>query len=138
MLVHYNQIINKEKINRGIKLSEFKFSIIVPTHNSAEGIEKTLNSLIIQTLNFEKNIEVIVVDDKSTDNTKKICERYTSKYPNNIKFFENDNRIAKNIGLEKANGAYIGFLENNEYLSEKSLEEVFKFIRDFTAEINDT
>ena len=110
-------------------MSEFKFSIIVPTHNSAEGIEKTLNSLIIQTLNFEKNIEAIVVDDKSTDNTKKICERYTSKYPNNIKFFENDNRIAKNIGLEKANGEYIGFLENNDYLSEKSLEEVLKFIK---------
>ena len=110
-------------------MSEFKFSIIIPTHNSAEGIEKTLNSLIIQTLNFERNVEAIIVDDKSTDNTKEICERYVSKYPNNIRFFENDDRITKNIGLEKANGEYIGFLENNDHLSEKSLEEVLKFIK---------
>ena len=110
-------------------MSEFKFSIIIPTHNSAEGIEKTLNSLIVQTLNFERNVEAVIVDDRSTDNTKKICERYTSKYPNNIRFFENDEGLSKNIGLEKAKGEYIGFLENNDYLSEKSLEEVLKFIK---------
>ncbi|WP_407421307.1 glycosyltransferase family 2 protein, partial [Methanobrevibacter sp.] len=108
-------------------MSEFKFSIIIPTHNSAEGIEKTLNSLINQTLDFENNIEAIIVDDKSIDNTKKICEEYTSKYPNNVLFFENDNEIAKNIGLEKANGKYIGFLENNDYLSKNSLNDILKF-----------
>ena len=111
-------------------MSEFKFSIIIPTHNSAEGIEKTLNSLINQTLNFEKNIEAIVVDDNSTDNTKKICEKYASQYPNNILFFENHGSIAKNIGLEKANGKYIGFLENNDYLSENSLKDVLKLFKD--------
>ena len=50
-----------------MKLSEFKFSIIIPTHNSAEGIERTLTSLINQTLDFKKNIEAIVVDENSAD-----------------------------------------------------------------------
>ena len=109
-------------------MSEFKFSIIIPTHNSAEGIEKTLNSLINQTLNFKENIEAIIVDDKSIDKTKEICEEYAAEY-SNIRFFENDGKIAKNIGLEKANGEYIGFLENNDYLSEKSLEEILRFIK---------
>ena len=110
-----------------MKLSEFTFSIIIPTHNSAEGIGKTLNSLINQTLDFEKNIEAIIVDYNSTDNTKRICEGFTARYPNNIRFFENYGQISKNIGLEKANGTYIGFLENNDYLSENSLKDVLKF-----------
>ena len=111
-------------------MSEFKFSIIIPTHNSAEGIGKTLNSLINQTLDFEKNIEAIIVDNNSADNTKRICEKFTCEYPKNIRFFENDCQIAKNIGLEKANGKYIGFLENNDYLSENSLKDVLKFFND--------
>ena len=111
-------------------MSEFKFSIIIPTHNSAEGIGKTLNSLINQTLDFEKNIEAIIVDNNSIDNTKRICEKFTCEYPKNIRFFENDCQIAKNIGLEKANGKYIGFLENNDYLSENSLKDVLKFFND--------
>lgn len=111
-------------------MSEFKFSIIIPTHNSAEGVGKTLNSLINQTLDFEKNIEAIVVDNNSVDNTRRICEKFTCEYPNNIRFFENDLQIAKNIGLEKANGKYIGFLENNDYLSENSLKDVLKFFND--------
>ena len=108
-------------------MSEFKFSIIIPTHNSAEGIGKTLNSLINQTLDFERNIEAIIVDDRSSDNTKKICEAYVNEYPHNIFFFENDGEISKNIGLDNANGTYIGFLENNDHLSNNSLEEVLKF-----------
>ena len=111
-------------------MSEFKFSIIIPTHNSAEGIGKTLNSLINQTLDFEKNIEAIIVDNNSIDNTKRICEKFTCEYPKNIRFFENDCQIAKNIGLEKANGKYVGFLENNDYLSENSLKDVLKFFND--------
>ena len=111
-------------------MSEFKFSIIIPTHNSAEGIGKTLNSLINQTLDFEKNIEAIIVDNNSADNTKRICEKFTCEYPKNIRFFENDCQIAKNIGLEKANGKYVGFLENNDYLSENSLKDVLKFFND--------
>ena len=82
-------------------MSEFKFSIIIPTHNSAEGIGKTLNSLINQTLDFEKNIEAIIVDNNSADNTKRICEKFTCEYPKNIRFFENDLQIAKNIGASK-------------------------------------
>lgn len=111
-------------------MSEFKFSVIIPTHNSAEGVGKTLNSLINQTLDFEKNIEAIIIDNNSIDNTKRICEKFTCEYPGNIRFFENDGRIAKNIGLEKANGEYIGFLENNDCLSENSIEAVLKFFND--------
>ena len=59
-----------------MKLNEFKFSIILPTHNSASGIEKTLESLINQTLDFKENIEAIIIDNNSIDNTEKICKKY--------------------------------------------------------------
>lgn len=112
-----------------MKLNEFKFSIILPTHNSAAGIRNTIESLINQTLDFKENIEVIIVDTNSIDNTEKICSQYLDKYPENIKFLQNTTPIAKNIGLENINGEYVGFLENNDYLSKNTLQNVLKFIK---------
>ncbi len=110
-----------------MKLNEFEFSIILPTHNSSLGLEKALDSLINQTLDFKENIEVIIIDNNSIDNTEKICRQYQSLYPENIRFFQNTGGIAKNLGLENINGKYVGFLENNDYLSKDSLENVLKF-----------
>ena len=119
-----------------MKLNEFKFSIILPTHNSALGIEKTFESLINQTLNFEKNIEIIVIDRNSIDNTEKICKEYQAKYPKNIKIFQNTDSEAKNIGLENISGEYVGFLENNDYLSKNTLEHILKcFKKNPTTEL---
>ena len=112
-----------------MKLNEFTFSIILPTHNSASGIEKTLDSLIGQTLGFKKNIEVIIIDNNSIDRTEEICKAYLDKYPDNIKFFQNTTSIAKNLGLEHASGKYVGFLENNDYLSKSTLKHVLNFIK---------
>ena len=111
-----------------MKLNEFKFSIILPTHNSSSGIEKTFESLINQTLDFKENIEVIVIDNNSIDNTEEICKRYLDEYPKNIKIFQNTPQIAS-LGLEYASGRYVGFLENNDYLSKNTLEHVLNFIK---------
>lgn len=111
-----------------MKLSGFKFSIIILAHNSASGIEKTLNSLINQTLDFKENIEAIIVDDKSANSSEDICKRYIDKYPKNINFIQTS-PIDKNIGLEKINGEYICFLENNDYLSKDTLKNVLNFIK---------
>ena len=57
-------------------MNEFEFSVIIPTHNSELGIKESVDSLINQTLNFNKNIEIIFCDSNSEDNTKEICEKY--------------------------------------------------------------
>ncbi len=110
-------------------MTEFEFSVIIPTHNSALGIEKTINSLINQTLDFKKNIEIIVIDSNSIDNTEEICSEYAEKFPKNIKFIQNDSQIAKNAGIRNASGRYINFLESNDYISQNTLNSILNFIK---------
>lgn len=92
-----------------------KVSIIVPIYNTGEYLEKCINSLVNQTL---KEIEIILVDDGSTDNSYEIAQ----------KFAENDERIillrqensgqsvARNKGLEIARGEYIGFVDSDDWV----------------------
>ena len=54
-------------------MDKFKFSVVIAAYNSDLWISKTINSLIDQTLDFKKNIQIIIVNDASTDNTDKIC-----------------------------------------------------------------
>lgn len=101
----------------------------MPTHNSALGIEKTINSLLEQTLDFKGNTEVIIIDKNSIDNTREICNEYIEKFPNNIRYISTDSPIAKNIGMENANGEYLIFLESNDYLSPDTLNNVLDFVK---------
>ncbi|MDO5860553.1 MAG: glycosyltransferase family A protein, partial [Methanobrevibacter sp.] len=109
-------------------MSEIKFSIIIPANDSTEGVEKTLNSLINQTLSFENNVEAIILD-KPLNHTREVCEKYIDRYPLNVKFFETEMLPPHNIGLENTEGEYILFLEANDYLSKRTLEDVSDFIK---------
>lgn len=113
-------------------MNKFEFSIIIPTHNSELGIKKTIDSLINQTLSFEENIEIIIVDSNSEDKTSKICNEYVNEYSDNVKYLELDSinsQNAKNAGLEHATGRYISFLEPHDFYSETTLKNVLKFIK---------
>lgn len=102
-------------------MSGFKFTIITRTNNSKQDAEKTLNSIIGQTLDFEENIEIIILEDDLGD-SEDICKKYVDKYPRNIKYIKSDSDIINNVGLENASGKYILFLKANDYLSEQTLE----------------
>lgn len=93
------------------------------------GIKKTIESIINQTLDFEKNIEIIIID--TNDNSKPLYNEYLSKFPNNIKFInENVNATEiKNIGLLNARGKYISFLEIYDYYSEDTLKNILDFAK---------
>lgn len=103
-------------------MKNYKISIIIPTFNIEEDIKRAINSLIDQTIGFE-NLEVLIVDDCSTDNTKQIISDYAKQY-DNIKpiFLETNSGSAgkpRNIGIKHATADYIMFLDNDdEYLSE--------------------
>ena len=95
--------------------------------NTTEGNEKTLNSIINQTLNFNENIEIIIVDDNS-NNSSYIHNKYIAKFPNNIKYLHCNSPICENIGIDNAKGEYIFFLKANDTISEKTLENTLEFI----------
>ncbi len=88
------------------------FSVIIPTHNRAGIIGRAIESVLEQTY---QNWELIIVDDGSTDNTREIVESYND---DRIRYFwkKNEERsIARNFGIDKAEGTYISFLDDDDY-----------------------
>ncbi|WP_426481500.1 glycosyltransferase family 2 protein [Chryseobacterium sp. R2ACT005] len=102
-----------------------KVSIIVPVYNVENYLTKCLDSLVNQSLS---NIEILVVNDGSKDNSGKIIEGYAQRYPEKIKAFTKENgglSDARNFGLDRASGDYIGFVDSDDYVSETMFEEMF-------------
>ena len=110
-----------------------KFSVIIATYNSQNRIKECLNSLISQTVGFEDNIEVIIVDNGSCDGTGPICKEYMDKFPNNFKYIQNNENlgpaIARNIGLTHASGEYVNFLDSDDYMSKNTFKSVLNFFK---------
>ena len=100
------------------------FSIIIPTYNRVHLLSKTINSLLSQTY---KNWECIIVDDVSTDDTKTLVEKYI-KSDSRFQFYIRENNPkgashCRNIGLQKAKGDYIIFLDSDDMLLDFCIEK---------------
>ena len=101
-----------------------KVSIIVPVYGVEKYIDKCLDSLVKQSL---KEIEVIVVNDGTKDNSQKIIDKYVKKYPDKIKSFIKENGgqgSARNYGLEKASGEYIGYVDSDDFIDSHMYEKM--------------
>ena len=107
-----------------------KISLLVAIYNTAAYLPQCLDSLLSQTL---KDIEVICVDDASTDNSLALLHQYAEK-DNRVKVFalkENCGQAhARNVGLSHATGDYIGFVDSDDWLSQDALEKVCESFRD--------
>ena len=105
-----------------------KVSIIVPVYNEEEYVSTCLISLINQTLD---DIEIILIDDNSTDNSLNILLDYAKKYPN-IKVYHNEKNIgqgaSRNRGLSLATGEYIGFVDSDDYIRNTMYEDMYKAV----------
>lgn len=100
---------------------KFKFTVIIPIYNTEKYVEDTILSVINQTIGFEENIQIILVNDGSTDNSEEICKKYESKYPENIKYIKQENAgvsSARNNGFKHAEGRYINFLDADDIWQE--------------------
>lgn len=112
-----------------------KVSIIVPVYNVEKYIEKCLNSLVNQTL---EDIEIILVNDGSTDKSQTIIEQYQKKYPDVIKAYSTKNggaAKARNYALEHVTGEYIGFVDSDDYISEEMYEKLYNQAKKENADI---
>lgn len=98
-----------------------KVSIIVPIHNVEKYIERCTKSLISQTY---RDIEILLINDGSPDNSKTICERY-EKIDKRIKLYNKENgglSDARNYGLKRAKGEYILFVDSDDYIESNTVE----------------
>nr|WP_288248025.1 glycosyltransferase [uncultured Romboutsia sp.] len=101
-----------------------KVSIIVPIYNSEKYMSKCIESILNQTLS---EIEIILVNDGSTDNSRKIIENYAKK-DNRIKVIHQQNSgpsVARNKGIRIAKGKYIGFVDSDDYIEPNMYEELY-------------
>lgn len=110
-----------------------KVSVIVPVFNVEQFIDRTMNSLLNQTL---KSMEIILVDDGSPDNCPQICDSYANKY-NNIKVIHKKNAglgMACNSGIEAAIGEYIAFCDSDDYVDTIMYENMYNTAKKYKAD----
>ena len=96
-------------------------SIIIPVYNVAVYLPRCLDSILAQTY---KNLEIILVDDGSKDNSGKVCDEYALK-DSRIKVIHQKNQgvsVARNAGLRIAKGDYIGFVDSDDYIETNMYE----------------
>lgn len=108
---------------------KYKFSIIIPVYNADQYLEATIKSIINQKFEL-KDIQIILIDDGSHDNSKDICSYYYSEYPNNIIFIEQENKgvsSARNEGIRNSKGKYILFLDSDDLLTLNVLKNLYFF-----------
>lgn len=104
-----------------------RVSIVVPIYNVEEYLEKCLDSLVEQTY---KNIELILVNDGSTDRSLEIAERYAEKYQQ-IKLITQKNgglSKARNTGMKLAEGEYLCFVDSDDWLELDTVQEIITFM----------
>lgn len=106
---------------------EIKVSVIVPVYNVAKYVRQCLESLVNQTL---KEIEIIIVNDASPDPLDhEICKEYAAKYENIIYLKYEKNKglgAARNTAIQKAKGAYLGFVDSDDFVEKEMFEIMYE------------
>lgn len=111
-----------------------KITVIVPVYNVEHYLDKCLDSLINQTY---KNLEIIVINDGSTDNSGIICQEYAQK-DNRIIYIEKENggqSEARNMGLDRMTGTYVTFVDSDDWVEPNYVEVLYKKLLEYCADI---
>ena len=115
-----------EKINSG-EIADYKISIIVPVYNSRKFMEQSIDSILKQTYG---NIELLLIDDESSDGSGEICDRYAERDPR-VRVIHQKNggcTAASLTGLSAASGDYCMFVDSDDYIDADMLSEMTKHL----------
>lgn len=107
-----------------------KISVIVPVYNAEKYIEKCISSIANQTM---KDIEILAINDGSTDNSLNILDSLSLKYKGKLKIISKENGgagSARNIGIENANGEFIKFVDADDYLKLDILDRMYNIAKE--------
>ena len=109
----------------------YEFSVIMAVYNTEAYLREAVDSLIAQTIGFDR-IQLILADDGSTDGSGKVCDEYAAKYPGNVVVIHKENggqASARNEALMHAQGRYVNFLDSDDKLSADAMEKAGAFMR---------
>lgn len=124
----------KKEMKERIQMSTPKVSIIIPVYNTADFLEQCIRSAIEQSWS---NIEILLIDDGSTDGSRDICGRWEQK-DGRIRFYPRKHMgqgMQRDYGIRKSTGDYIMFLDSDDYLSPVAVEMVVGYISQKKAQI---
>ena len=118
---------------------KYKFSIVMAVYNVGKYLTETLESIISQDIGFCDNVQLILVDDCSKDDSFEICKSYAEKYPNNIIAYqlpENSGNAStpRNVGIQLAEGKYINCTDSDDVLTTNTLSKVWSFFEEHEDE----
>lgn len=114
---------------------KYKISIVVAVYNAEKYLPRCLDALVNQTL---KEIEILCVDDGSTDSAPQIVDQYAEKYPEKIKAFHKENGgefTTRNYGLERATGEYVTFVDNDDWVEKDWAEKLYNAAKSNNADL---
>ena len=109
-------------------------SFVVPCYNSEAYMEKCIDSLLIG----KNQVEIIIVDDGSTDKTGKIADNYHKKYPQSVKIIHQENGghgEGINVGLKHATGKYFKVVDSDDWLDEEAYKKLLQEIKHLDTDL---
>lgn len=119
---------------------KFILSVVMPVCNTEKYLEETIQCIINQTLDFKKNIQLILVDDCSKDGSGAICRKYKALYPENVIYtYFAENRgasAARNAGMKFAEGRYINFFDSDDLWSLNAYQRAVAYLDNHKDEID--
>lgn len=107
------------------------YTIVSAVYNVEKYLDDYFNSIVKQSLDFKKHIQIILVDDGSTDHSAQIIKKWQSKFPNNIHYFYKENggqASARNLGLEYVQTEWVTFIDPDDFISPDYFYKIDKFI----------
>lgn len=116
----------------------YKMSVIMPIYNVEEYLREAIDSVINQTMPFE-DIQLILINDGSTDGSEELCKEYQEKYPEDITYIYKENggvSSARNMGFEHIQAKYVTFLDPDDMWEETSFENAYNFFEKHYDEID--
>lgn len=112
-------------------MRSYKVSVIVPVYNVEKYLEEFIESVVAQTIGFNEQIQLILVNDGSKDGSGEICTRYKDTYGENVIYIDKENggvSSARNAGLEVATGAYVACIDSDDKLAPDYFERMIGFL----------
>ena len=116
-------------------MKNYSLSVIIPAYNEGMRISNCIESVLPQVTSV---VEIIIIDDGSTDNTYTICKSYEAMYPNTVRVLHKENgglSSARNYGLDHAKGEYITFLDSDDYLDRDYIKTLLNVIVETNSDV---
>ena len=110
---------------------EYKITTIIPVYNVASYLDDAIESILKQSIGFLDNIQLILINDGSSDNSEEICLKYAKMYPDNIMYKSQDNKgvsAARNLGFKFAMGKYINFFDGDDIWDKHAYEKAINML----------